>query len=76
MLGDGLRMTAMGLLAGLAAAVLLGRALSGRFYGVPAMDPLVSVAVCALMAAASLAACMVPARRASRTDPATALREG
>lgn len=65
-------------LLGLAVGVILARAVSGilraSLYGVVPGDPLVTVASIALLVAAALCACLVPARSATRVDPAVALR--
>jgi len=63
-----------GLLLGLAAAFAAGRVLSGFLVGVTAADPLTFVAVPLLLALVALAACYLPARRAMRVDPVSALR--
>ena len=63
-----------GLALGLAGALALTRALSSFLYGVTASDPATFVGVSALLVAAALAACTIPARRATRIDPLTALR--
>jgi len=73
-LGQGMRPVAVGLLLGVAAALALGRILSGLLFGVSARDPLILGAVVALLATVSLLACYVPARRAARVNPLDALR--
>ena len=72
--GEALRLSAAGLLAGVAAALLLTRRVSGLLYQIPAHDPETFTAVAALLALVTLVAAWVPARRAGRVDPATALR--
>jgi ABC-type antimicrobial peptide transport system permease subunit len=64
-----------GLGVGLAGSLALGRALSGLLYGVPAYDPGTLATASAVLGAAALVACSMPARRAARIDPARALRE-
>ena len=65
---------AAGLVAGTAAALALGRLISGLLYGVAAGDP-ATLAVAALsLAAFAAAACVIPAVRATRIDPVRALR--
>lgn len=69
-----LRLAAIGVVVGLGFALLLTRLLSSLLFGVSATDPLVLLAVSALLLAVALAASYLPARRASRVDPVIALR--
>ena len=71
---EGLRLTAIGVVIGLALAVALARVLSASFYGVSPGDVLALGGVSALLIAVSLMACWLPARRAARVDPMQALR--
>jgi putative ABC transport system permease protein len=73
-LRQGAVMTAIGLAAGLGAAVPLGRFVTSFLYGVEATDPLTYALVGVLLAVVALLAALVPARRATRLDPATTLR--
>jgi len=73
-LTEGLKLVAVGVALGIAAALLLTRLLEGMIYGVSMRDPLIFVAVNLLLVTVSLAACYVPARRAMRVDPLIALR--
>jgi putative ABC transport system permease protein len=73
-LGHGMRLAAAGALAGLAAALPLGRFAASYLFGVSWHDPLTLAAVPLLLLAVAALACYVPARRASRTDPWIALR--
>jgi putative ABC transport system permease protein len=74
-LREGLGLAAVGVAAGLVGALALSRLLSGLLFGVEATDPLTFAAVPALLALTALAATAVPARRAARVEPMTALRE-
>ena len=73
-LGHGARLVAIGIVLGVAGAILLRSVMSTMVYGVRTLDPLAYVAACLLLCAATIAACAVPARRASRLDPVAALR--
>ena len=72
--GQGMRLALLGLGAGVAAALLATRLMTRLLYGVSATDPLTFVAIALLLAAVALVANWLPARRAIRTDPTTALR--
>jgi predicted permease len=74
-LGQGLLLTAIGLSAGLAGAVILTRTLAGLVYGVGTLDPVTFVAVPVMLAAIALLACVIPARRAASVDPIATLRQ-
>ena len=65
---------ALGLLVGAAGALALTRVLASILYGVTATDPTTYAAMAALLACVALAACLLPAIRAARVDPAIALR--
>ena len=71
---EGGRLIAIGLVAGLAGAVVIGRLLRRFVFDVSALDPLTFVAIPAFLVAVALAACYFPARRASRVEPLVALR--
>ncbi len=73
-LAEALKLVAVGVVLGIAAALMLTRLLEGMVYGVSMRDPLIFVLVNLLMVAVSLTACYVPARRAMRVDPMVALR--
>ena len=73
-LGEGMRLVAAGVVAGVAGALALSRVLEGLLYGVEPTDPLTIGAVVALLAAVALVANLLPARRAARADPVAALR--
>ena len=72
--GQGARLALAGVAAGTACALLLSPLLSTLLYGVRPRDPATLGGVAALLAAVALAACYIPARRAMRVDPMTALR--
>jgi macrolide transport system ATP-binding/permease protein len=71
---DGLVLVAIGVVLGLLGALAAGRALVGFLYGVSPADVATFVAVSAILGAAALVACVLPARRAMRMDPMAALR--
>jgi len=70
----GVRMTLIGLAIGLGAALTLTRVVSSLLFGVTAADPVTFGAIAFLLTAVALAACYIPARRATRFDPIQALR--
>ncbi|MBV8208043.1 MAG: ABC transporter permease [Acidobacteria bacterium] len=74
-LREGVQMATLGALAGMAIALSLSRLIAGQLFGVKPNDPLTFAAAAALLAAIAVAACYVPARRAVRVDPVTALRD-
>jgi ABC-type antimicrobial peptide transport system permease subunit len=74
-LGRGAKLTAAGIAVGLLGALALSRVLGGLLFGVSESDPLTYGAVAALLAGVALAACVIPARRATAVDPVTALRQ-
>jgi ABC-type antimicrobial peptide transport system permease subunit len=71
----GLSIIVAGTLLGMAVALGLTRLLGNLLYNVSPHDPLAFGAACAVMTIAALAACFLPAWRATRTDPARALRD-
>ena len=73
-LGEGMRITLIGVAVGVAAALGLTRLITQVIYGVGANDPLTFVGVAALLTGVALLACYIPARRAMRVDPIIALR--
>lgn len=73
-IGQCLKLTLAGIAVGIAGAYGLTRTIAHLLYEVRAGDPLTFAAVAALLAGVSLAACYIPARRATRVDPVVALR--
>ena len=72
--GEGMLVGSAGIAAGIAGAMALSRALSSMVFGVSVRDPSTFVAVPLMLAGVALAASAVPAIRASRVNPITALR--
>jgi putative ABC transport system permease protein len=70
----GLRLICVGLVLGLIGAFAVTRLLSQMLYGVTASDPMTYAMVAGLLFATALAACLVPAQRATKVDPMIALR--
>jgi ABC-type antimicrobial peptide transport system permease subunit len=64
----------LGLIVGLGASVLAGRAIERFLYGVEAVDPVVMLLVVGLFLLSAAAAAFLPARRAASVDPMDALR--
>ncbi len=73
-LGQGLRLTLLGIALGLASFYGLKQGIESQLYGVAATDPLTVLAVAFLLALVSLSACAVPALRAARIEPMGAFR--
>ncbi len=73
-LREGGTLTAIGLALGIAGALAASRVLAGFLFGVTPTDLAVFVSVPALLGLVALGACVIPARRAARVDPVTALR--
>jgi putative ABC transport system permease protein len=69
------RLVLLGMAAGLAVSIVLGRLLNHLLFGVSSFDAAVLAKVCALLAGVALAATSIPAWRAARIDPLRALRQ-
>ncbi len=74
-LGQGARISGIGIAIGLAASLLLTRLMTKLLYSVSAADPATFLLVALLLALVALAACYIPARRTTRVDPSIALRQ-
>lgn len=72
--GEGMKVALIGIGSGLIGGLAVGRAVSGLVYGVPVRDPVTFLAVAVALAGVALAACAIPALRASRVDPIVSLR--
>jgi putative ABC transport system permease protein len=72
--GQGVGASAAGIAAGLAGAMFAARLLGGMLFGVTPLDPSTYAAVVGVLLVVSLAACLVPAWRATRVDPMTSMR--
>jgi ABC-type antimicrobial peptide transport system permease subunit len=73
-LGEGLRLALLGATIGLAGSFFAARLLSGMLFGVAPSDPFTFASVAVVLVAVAMAACYIPARRATRVDPLVALR--
>lgn len=73
-LGEGMGMAATGAVLGLAASLVVTRAVASLLFGVKPYDPVTYLAVGAVLAVAALVACCIPALRAVRVEPAVTLR--
>ena len=72
--GHGMRLAAIGLLLGSIAAFFAARAMTTLLFGIRPSDPLTYIGIAMVLAVAALAACYIPARRATAVDPMVALR--
>jgi putative ABC transport system permease protein len=72
---EGLWLVVTGIVIGLSGVVLLRHVLEAQIYGLAPMDPLVMIVVVGTLGAIALAACSLPAGRATRVDPVAALNQ-
>lgn len=75
-LGEGGLLLVVGLVLGVAGAFFAARVIQGMLFGVAPHDPATFTGVAIVMAAIGIGACWIPARRASRIDPAITMRAG
>jgi putative ABC transport system permease protein len=73
-IGEGMRLAALGLAAGIGGAFAVGRILASLLHEVKPGDPWIFIVTAALLGVVALIACYLPARRAARLDPMRALR--
>jgi putative ABC transport system permease protein len=72
--GDGLKLTAAGIVLGVGGSLLMARWLGALLFGVGPSDPATLLVTAAVLLAVAMAACFIPARRATHVDPMVALR--
>ncbi|MGD0893499.1 MAG: ABC transporter permease [Terracidiphilus sp.] len=72
-LGEGVKMALVGVVIGIASALALTRLMSNQIFGVTAHDPLTFAGVALVLLMVAIAACYIPARRATQVDPIVAL---
>jgi putative ABC transport system permease protein len=72
--GQGMRLALLGVAIGVTTSLALTRLISTLLFGVSATDPLAFLLAAAVLVSAALAACYLPARRATRVDPIVVLR--
>ena len=73
-LRHGLKLSLAGIACGAVGAILLTRLMQGLLYGVSSFDPVTFLVTSALLLGVTVLACLVPARKATQSDPMTALR--
>lgn len=73
-MGEGIRLTLIGIAIGIASSLILARSLASMLYGIRATDPFTVLGVSLLLAFVAMLACYIPARRAMGMNPVAALR--
>lgn len=73
-LRQGMALAGIGIFVGLVLALVLTRVMSSLLYGVSATDPITFVLIAMMLGVVALAACLIPAQRATKVDPMSALR--
>ncbi len=73
-IAQGMKPVLIGLVAGMAAALALGRLLAAQLYEISPLNPLLLATTGAILGVAALLACVLPARKASLLNPVQALR--
>jgi ABC-type antimicrobial peptide transport system permease subunit len=73
-MGEGMRAVGVGIALGVAASLAMGRLVASMLYSTAPRDPIVLVAVVAMLAIVAIMASIIPAWRATTTDPAIVLR--
>jgi putative ABC transport system permease protein len=75
-LKQGMQLALIGILGGVAASVILTRALSSLLFGITPTDPVTWIGVSVVLPLVCGVACYLPARRAARVDPIAVLKQG
>ena len=75
MLREGLKLSAVGIGVGIAGAIVASRLLTNELYGISPLDPITYITVALGMSVATVLACWIPTRRATRVDPLVTLKQ-